>query len=218
MRVDLAQFEAVAFLLADLLAAESLQPGAAVPTGNTDAEHAPWGLFRCADDAGSESWLSVCVTDDDGLGARWSASPGERCPTSPRGAPRPVAWPTRRRSRPRWRPGSPSATPPRSRTRSRPPGWPPGWPSTLDSRSSIPAFAGRGYAVAVDQPGSGPILLEGPAFTGTRMGSPDCRPAPGLSQHTAQICHELLGIDEKAFDALLEAGTVDAAAEESSGG
>jgi len=73
-----------------------------------------------------------------------------------------------------------------------------------------PAFAGRGYAVEVDQPGSGPILLEGPAFTGTRMGSPTCRPAPGLSQHTRQICHELLGMDENAFDALLDAGIVDA--------
>jgi crotonobetainyl-CoA:carnitine CoA-transferase CaiB-like acyl-CoA transferase len=71
------------------------------------------------------------------------------------------------------------------------------------------AFAGRGYPVEIDQPGSGPIILEGPAFTGTRIGSPDCRPAPGLSQHTEQVCHEVLGMDEIAFEALLEAGTVD---------
>ena len=35
-----------------------------------------------------------------------------------------------------------------------------------------PAFVGRGYPVAVEQPGSGPLVLEGPALTGSRMGSP----------------------------------------------
>jgi crotonobetainyl-CoA:carnitine CoA-transferase CaiB-like acyl-CoA transferase len=73
-----------------------------------------------------------------------------------------------------------------------------------------PAFAGRGYAVEIDQPGSGRVILEGPALTGTRMGSPTCDPAPALSQHTAQICRELLGMDESAVQAMVEAGSVDA--------
>ncbi len=209
VRVDLAQFEAVAFLLADLLAAESLVPGAAVPTGNTDAEHAPWGLFRCADDTGSESWLSVCVTDD----AAWRALvdvAGGAVPDDP-------AW--------RSESGRLAAVPAVEASVA-------AWLSDRDAAQvedalqaagvaagvalhprlqvEHPAFAGRGYPVEIDQPGSGPIILEGPAFTGSRMGSPDCRPAPGLSQHTEQICHELLGIDEKAFEALLEAGIVDA--------
>ncbi len=217
VRVDLAQFEAVAFLLADLLAAESLRPGAAVPTGNTDAGHAPWGLFRCADDGGSESWLSVCVTDD----AAWAALVGVAGGAVP--------------DDPAWR-----AEAGRLAGRAEIEAAVAAWLSERDAAQvedalqaagvaagvalhprlqvEHPAFAGRGYAVAVDQPGSGPILLEGPAFTGTRMGSPDCRPAPALSQHTEQICHELLGMDEKAFDALLEAGTVDAAAADPSGG
>ena len=122
------------------------------------------------------------------LGRAGRASPGERCPTTPRGAPRPVVWPTRRRSRPRWRPGSPTATPRRSRTPSRPPGWPPAWPCTLDSRSSTRPSPGGATRSAIDQPGSGPIILEGPAFTGSRMGSPDCRPAPRpFATHRADL-------------------------------
>ena len=76
-RVDVAQFEAVSTLIGDLLLAESLEPGAAQPTGNSSTEHAPWGLFRCADDgAGSESWLALCVTDGPRRGKRSSGLPG----------------------------------------------------------------------------------------------------------------------------------------------
>ena len=209
VRVDLAQFEAVAFLLADLLAAESLRPGAAVPTGNTDSEHAPWGLFRCADDGGAESWLSVCVTDDDSWGALVEAAQGA-VPDEPAWRSevgRLAAVPAIEAAVATWLADEDAA---QVEDALQAAGVAAG--VALHPRLQVehPAFAGRGYAVEVDQPGSGPILLEGPAFTGTRMGSPACRPAPGLSQHTRQICHELLGMDENAFDALLDAGIVDA--------
>jgi crotonobetainyl-CoA:carnitine CoA-transferase CaiB-like acyl-CoA transferase len=209
VRVDLAQFEAVAFLLADLLAAESLVPGAAVPIGNTDAEHAPWGLYRCADDGGSESWLSVCVTDDRAWRALVDVA-GGALPDDP-------AWRSEsgrldasaavEAALAAWLIDQDAA---RVEDALQAAGVAAG--VALHPRLQVehPAFAGRGYPVEIDQPGSGPIILEGPAFTGSRMGSPDCRPAPGLSQHTEQICHDLLGIDEKAFEALLEAATVDA--------
>jgi crotonobetainyl-CoA:carnitine CoA-transferase CaiB-like acyl-CoA transferase len=207
--VDLAQFETVSFLLGDVLMAESLAPGSAVPTGNTDAEHAPWGLFRCADDAGSESWIAVCVTDD----RAWSAlvdTAGGAVPDDPS-----------------WRSGAgrlAAAVEIEAVVAA--------WLRDQDARSveehlqavgvaagvalhprlqvEHPAFAGRGYAVEIDQPGSGRVILEGPALTGTRMGSPTCDPAPALSQHTAQICRELLGMDESAVQAMVEAGSVDA--------
>jgi crotonobetainyl-CoA:carnitine CoA-transferase CaiB-like acyl-CoA transferase len=216
-RVDLAQFETVSLLLGDLLIAESLDAGSAVPTGNTDAEHAPWGLFRCADDAGSESWLAVCVTDD----RSWSAlvataggaiadDPSWRTVSGRLGAVAEIE-----RALATWTRGRGARE---LEERLQAVGVAAG--VALHPRPQVehPAFAGRGYAIEIDQPGSGPLLLEGPAFTGSRMGSPSCDPAPALSQHTAQLCHDLLGMDETAVQALVEAGTVDAPPAKPSGG
>lgn len=207
-RVDLAQFETVSFLLGDILMLESLTAGAAVPVGNTDAEHAPWGLFRAADDAGSENWLSVCITDD----ASWRALlevAGGAVPDEP-------AWRSAE-----GRLGAASGIEPALMN----------WLRDQDARTveerlqaagvaagvalhprlqvEHPAYTGRGFPVEIDQPGSGPIILEGPALTGTRMGSPSCDPAPAISQHTAQLCRDLLAMDETAVQALEEAGTID---------
>jgi crotonobetainyl-CoA:carnitine CoA-transferase CaiB-like acyl-CoA transferase len=206
--VDLAQFETVSFLLGDILMKESLEPGTAVPTGNTDAEHAPWGLFRAADNGASECWLAVCVTDD----AMWS-----RLVATVGGA---IS------DRPEW-----ATTAGRLAARAEIEAAVAAWVADRDGLATEellqaagvaasvalhprlqvehPAFVGRGYPVEIDQPGSGRIVLEGPALTGTRMGSPTCEPAPALSQHTVRICEELLGMDAIAVQALIEAGAID---------
>ena len=75
-RVDIAQFESVAWLLGDLLLAESLVAGAAQPVGNRSSEHAPWGLYRCADDNAGESWIAVTVVDDRAWGALLDVAAG----------------------------------------------------------------------------------------------------------------------------------------------
>jgi len=216
--IDLAQFEAVSFLLGDLLMVESLQSGGAVPTGNRSDEHAPWGLHRGADDdAGAESWMALCVTDDRGWAALLEVAAGA-VPDEP-------AW--------RTRAGRLAAVDAVDAAVS-------GWLRDQDllavetrlqaagvaagvalhPRLQVehPVFAGRGYPVVVDQPGSGPLILEGPAFRGTRTGEPRCLPAPALSQHTAVICRELLGKDEREVQALVEAGAVDAPPEAAAGG
>ena len=216
-RVDLAQFEAVAFLLGDLLAAESLAPGSAVPTGNTDAEHAPWGLFRAADDAGVESWIAVCVTDDEA----WSAlvaTAGGAVPDEP-------AWRTVggrlaaaadiEQAVAAWVRGEDARA---VEERLQAVGVAAG--VALHPRLQVehPLFVGRGYPVEIDQPGTGPVILEGPALTGTRMGSPTCGPAPAISQHSALVCDELLGLGQDAFQALVRAGAVEAPPEETARG
>ena len=63
-RHESTQFEAVMGLLGDLWLAESVVPGSVRPVGNTRAGCAPWGVYRCADDHGSESWVAICVRDD----------------------------------------------------------------------------------------------------------------------------------------------------------
>jgi benzylsuccinate CoA-transferase BbsF subunit len=70
-------------------------------------------------------------------------------------------------------------------------------------------FVAHGYPVPVEQPGSGPLLLEGPAFQAARMGTPRCEPAPLPGQHTAEICRELLGLDDADIDRLVAAAAID---------
>lgn len=208
-RVDLAQFEAVQFLLGDLLMAESLQVGAAVPVGNANTEHAPWGLFRGADDAdGAEAWLAVCVTDDTG----WAGLVGLAGGAVP--------------DRDEWRTEAgrlADAAAVEAAVAS--------WLGDLDVeqieerlqaagvaagiaahpriQATHPVFVGRGYPVAIDQPGSGPLILEGPAFQGSRMGIPRCGPAPAVGEHSEQLCMELLGMSRSDVEALVASGALE---------
>jgi crotonobetainyl-CoA:carnitine CoA-transferase CaiB-like acyl-CoA transferase len=208
-RLDVAQFEAVALLLGDLLLAESLDPGSAVPTGNRSASHAPWNLFRCADDGAAESWLALTVTDDRMWQALLSAAEGA--------VPDREAW---RSERDRladaesveaavgsWLARLDAAD---AEARLQEAGVAAGVVVHARLQTTHPLYVGRGYPVPVDQPGSGPLLLEGPAFTGTRMGRPRCGPAPAIGEHTATLCRDLLGLDDEDLAALVEAGAVEA--------
>jgi crotonobetainyl-CoA:carnitine CoA-transferase CaiB-like acyl-CoA transferase len=215
-RVDLAQFEALSSLLGDVLLAESLEPGAAQPLGNRSAEHAPWNLYRCADDdAGSERWLAVCVPDD----AAWTSF---------------LALAPSSFDRPQWRREADrltdadqldadvarwlrSADAAQLESRFQAAGVPAG--QALFPRIAVehPHFVSRGYAVPIEQPGSGALLLEGPAFVAARMGQPRCEPAPLPGQHTAQICRELLGMDDAELAHLAAQGAIDPLLNASSG-
>ncbi len=207
-RLDVAQFETVIALLGDVLAAESITPGAAQPVGNRSAEAAPWNVYRCADDdAGPERWLAICVPDDATWKAFLSVAPGDF-------------------DRPAWssnsarlgdvegldaavsawlRPADPAALEERLQAA----GVPAGQLLSMKGHAEHIHFVGRGYPVPVDQPGSGPLLLEGPAFVASGMGVPRCDPAPMPGQHTAEICRELLGLDDAAIAELVAAGAID---------
>ncbi len=204
-RVDLAQIEAVSFLLGDLLMAESLTPGAAVPTGNTDPDHAPWGVYRCADNP-AEGWLAVCVSDDHAWLRLLEVAAGA-VPDVPE-------WRTEA-GRVAARAALDTAID--------------SWLGETDARSieaalqaagvaagvvvhprllvDHPAF--EGFAEPVDQPGNGTLLLEGAAFTGSRIGRPRVSPAPAFGQDTRAICSELLGLTDAEIDALAAAGVLE---------
>ncbi len=207
-RLDLAQFEAVSALLGDLLLAESLDPGAAEPVGNRSDEHAPWNLFRCADDdSGAERWLALCVPDDASWAAFLTVAPAEL-------------------DRPGWRQEA-GRLAERAAIEAAVAHWLRGQDAgvmdvTLQA-AGVPAgdvlfprtqaehvhFVGRGYPIPVEQPGAGPLLLEGPAFTGSRMGPPRCEPAPLMGQHTVEICRDLLGLDDAEIARLVGTGALD---------
>ena len=61
----------------------------------------------------------------------------------------------------------------------------------------------------MDQPGLGPMWLEGPAYRATGMPDPIVAPAPGLGQHTREIAGDLLGLTTGEIDALLARGVLE---------
>ena len=207
-RIDIAQFEVVAGLLGDLLLGESLQSGSAQPRGNGSDRHAPWGLFRCCDDEGSESWLALCVTSD----AAWSALVAVAAGAID--------------DRPAWRTEAGRLADVDAVEAAVA-----AWLVTRDAgeseaalqaagvatgqvlhpriQATHPHFRARSWPVAVEQPGSGAVMFEGAAFVGTRMGSPRCGPAPLPGEQSAEILRELLGLTDAEIEALVAAGALD---------
>jgi crotonobetainyl-CoA:carnitine CoA-transferase CaiB-like acyl-CoA transferase len=205
--VDIAQFEAVATLIGDLLLAESLEPGAAQPKGNRSPDHAPWGLYRCADDETGEAWIALSVTDD----ATWRAL----LSVAPPGLDR-AGWrrqPERLADREAldeavgaWLRATDAG---RMEQALQVAGVPAGQALHPRLQAGHPHYVARGYPVPVEQPGCGSLLLEGPALTASRMGIPRCEPAPMIGQHTADICRELLRLNDDQIKALVDAGALD---------
>jgi crotonobetainyl-CoA:carnitine CoA-transferase CaiB-like acyl-CoA transferase len=85
-------------------------------------------------------------------------------------------------------------------------GVPAGMMMYMSDQPQDPHFRDRGYILEIDQPGVGPILLEGPAFQASRLPEPITDPAPFLGQHTRQICVSLLGYSNREVDLLVEQG------------
>jgi crotonobetainyl-CoA:carnitine CoA-transferase CaiB-like acyl-CoA transferase len=208
-RLDLAQFEAVSTFLGDLLLAESLEPGSAQPVGNRSTEHSPWNLFRCADDEiGAERWIAVCVPDDETWSALltiapaavglsgWSQEAGRLAEAEQVDAA--VATWLRDQAAPDIE------------ARLQHAGVPAGQVLFPRTQAEHLHFTGRGYPVPIEQPGSGALILEGPAFVAAGMGVPRCEPAPMPGEHTVEICRELLGLDDDAIALLVKAGALDA--------
>jgi crotonobetainyl-CoA:carnitine CoA-transferase CaiB-like acyl-CoA transferase len=206
MHLEVAQVETVVGVLADLIAAEGLEPGSVGPLGNRSEAGAPWGLYPCA---GEEQWVAItCRHDADwqGLVAAmgspdWAKDPalsavdGRRARAEELDA-RIGDWTTTQSK-------DAVAT---ACQRHRVPAAP---MLTGTEMTTDPQYAARGFAVEIEQPGVGPLVLDGPAFRGELMVGPDIRPAPDLGEHTRRIAHELLGLDDAEIDRLLAAGVLE---------
>ena len=190
--VEVAQVEAVIGVLADLLAAESLDAGSVRPLGTRNEQGAPWGLYRCE---GREEWVADHLPRRRRLGGAGGGDGlaglgGRRPPTPPpTGAGRP-----RTSSTPASGSGPPASTKEEVARRCQEAGCPAGPMMTARRHARERGLPGPGsFPTPLEQPGVGTISLEGPAFRGTSIAPVPPRPAPWLGEHTERICTELLG-------------------------
>jgi crotonobetainyl-CoA:carnitine CoA-transferase CaiB-like acyl-CoA transferase len=206
VHVEVAQVEAVTGMLGDLMAAEGVEPGSVVPMGNRSEGGAPWGLYRCA---GEEEWLAITCRDDadwQGLVAAMGSPP----------------WAThadyagvegRRAAADELDAGIGEWTAAQSKdavARACQAEGVPAAPMLTGAEMTTDAqYVARGFAVQIDQPGVGPLVLDGAAFRGARMAGPEIRPAPDLGEHTRRIAREQLGLDDDEIDRLLAAGVLE---------
>jgi crotonobetainyl-CoA:carnitine CoA-transferase CaiB-like acyl-CoA transferase len=218
---DVAQVEVIVGQLGDVLAAESVSPGSTVPVGNRGPD-APWGVYPCAPldvDGGAEGsvtedWVAISVRGD----ADWAAlvaalrDPGAGHPAW---VDDPAFATTAGRLAARdeldahlaaWTAGRPAdavaellqaAGVPAARL--------------LHPRvfADDPQLRARGALLALDQPGIGPIVVEGPAWRGPSLGSPIITPAPFPGEHSREVVAEWLGLDADAVDALVASGALE---------
>ncbi len=182
VHVEVAQVETVVGMLGDLVAAEAVTAGSVVPLGNRSEIGAPWGLYRCD---GEEQWAAITCRDD----ADWRGLVAAMGAPAWGGDPA-LATVDGRRARADEldeRIGEWTAT----RTKDdvaaacQREGVPAAPMLTGAEQVSDPQFEARGFAVRIDQPGVGPLWLDGAAFRGEHMVGPDVHQAPELGEHTA---------------------------------
>ena len=206
LHADAAQLESAIGLLGDLLAQESLAPGSAQPQGNASPRGAPWGCYRCA---GEDEWCVVSVESDAewaGLRAALGDPAWARDPAYSSAAGRIRQRAALDRELEAW-------------TAERPPrevmealqarGVPCGIVAHGGYHHGDPHLAARGYLIPLEQPGLGPIVLEGPAFHGSDLPEPLVGPAPLLGQHTRRIAAERLGLSAAEIEELVVAGVLE---------
>jgi crotonobetainyl-CoA:carnitine CoA-transferase CaiB-like acyl-CoA transferase len=206
LHADAAQFETAINMLGDLMARESDAPGSVAPLGNASPRGAPWGCYRCA---GDDEWCVVNVRSDDewqhlrtALGdPDWARDPGLDA----------AAGRAERRaeidsSLETW-------------TRARDPrevmetlqaaGVPAGMVAHARHHMEDPHLAARDYPQPIEQPGYGPLVLEGSPVRGSALPPARLAPAPELGEHTREIAAEWLALSNAEIDALIDAGVLE---------
>jgi crotonobetainyl-CoA:carnitine CoA-transferase CaiB-like acyl-CoA transferase len=207
--VEIVQAEMALNLLADLFLKESLDPGSVHPQGNRSPRGAPWGLYPCQ---GNQRWCVItCRTDSDWNGLvtamgnpSWAQAPELATSAGRRRHEdmidgRIAKWTSQLSDREVMRLLQAQ-------------GVPAGIMMYMSDQPQDPHLRHRGYVLEIDQPGVGPILMEGAAFHASRLPAPITTPAPFLGQHTREICVALLGYSEGEVDELIDRGLLTEAA------
>jgi len=204
--VEIAQVEVVINLMAEVFALAARDPSRAVAQGNRSERGAPWGVYPCR---GEQRWCVIACRSDAEWTRLQTALGWEADPTlddvSARRArhdeldARLSAWTSERSDR-------------EVMELLQAHGVAAGMMTYPSDQPHDPHLAARGYVRTLEQPGLGPVLVEGPAFTGTDLPDVVIGPAPRLGEHTREICAELLGLPAGRVEELVAAGALFAVA------
>jgi crotonobetainyl-CoA:carnitine CoA-transferase CaiB-like acyl-CoA transferase len=204
--IEVAQCEAVTGVLADLLAAESIEPGSVQPRGIHTERGTPGAMYRCA---GDDDWVAITCRDD----ADWAALAGLIGAPALAEDPRFATLEGRRANVAEidamvgeWTAGLDRFE---VADRCQAVGVPAG--AMLHSRDLMENehLVARGFPVPVAQPAVDGLVLEGPGFHATGMTDPIEAPAPWLGEHTEEVATELLGLDPAEVQRLVEVGVLE---------
>jgi crotonobetainyl-CoA:carnitine CoA-transferase CaiB-like acyl-CoA transferase len=208
--IEIAQCEAVVGAIADLLAAESVEPGSVLPMGIHTEQAAPGAMYRCAaEDDNPEMWVAINCRDD----ADWAAFCGVIGQPGLVDDLRFATFADRRAGADALDAIIGEWTATRNRfdiaDQCQAVGVPAGPMLTGADMIVNEHFIARQFPVEIEQPGAGRFTLEGPGFFATGMSFPIETPAPWLGEHSIEICRDVLGLDEDAIDALIAKGIVE---------
>ncbi|CAB4322616.1 MAG: hypothetical protein F2520_01745 [Actinobacteria bacterium] len=212
--IELAQCEAVVGSIADLLAAESIEPGSVLPMGVHSERGTPGANYRCAPDAdsgaGAEEWVAITCRND----AEWQALAELMGHAELGSDPRFTTLESRRANVAELDALIGAWTIEHNRfdvaDRCQAAGIPAGPMVTSLDMMNHPHFVERGFPVHIEQPGVvGPVIFEGPAFHATGMTDPFEGPAPWLGEHTIAIATEVLGMSADEVDELIAKGVLE---------
>jgi crotonobetainyl-CoA:carnitine CoA-transferase CaiB-like acyl-CoA transferase len=204
--IEVPQVETVLGMMAQFFLQESLEPASVQPLGNRNPQGAPWGVYQCA---GEERWCVITCRDDEdwsrlrkALGnPDWAAESAYdtvegRTAAHDQIDDRISEW-TR------------SLTDRAVMTTLQGHGVPAAMMAYASDQPDDPHLRFRGYLAEIEQPGVGPMILEGPAFGASDMDRPFIGPAPWLGEHTRDIAAELLDLDGEAIEALIAKGVLE---------
>lgn len=207
--LEVAQVEVVIGLLSDLLLKAAFQPGSVAPQGNQSDRGAPWGVYQCA---GDERWCVVTVRDNDDwrkLRAALGDPVWARNSDYETAAGRITARELLDRHLSEWTAAHTDREVTEILQRA---GVPAGFMMYASEMLIDPHLCARGYPQPVEQPGVGAMSFEGPAFHASSMPEPKVAPAPGLGQHTREICATLLGMNDAEVSKLIADGVLEESA------
>jgi crotonobetainyl-CoA:carnitine CoA-transferase CaiB-like acyl-CoA transferase len=204
--LEVAQVEVIVGLLADLMLKASFTPGSVGPQGNLSSRGAPWGVYPCS---GNERWCVITIRNDDdwrrfrtALGdpdwarvREYDAAPG-RIEARAKIDQHVSEWTSSRSDR--------EVTVILQRA-----GVPAGFMMYASDMPDDPHLLARRYPQPVKQPGVGAMTFEGPAFHASSIPDPIVRPAPGLGEHTREICRTLLQMDDAEVSKLVAEGVLE---------
>jgi len=203
--IDLSQIEATVSVLGAAMLSYAVTGNDPKPRGNTSAEFSPHGLFRCR---GDDRWIAIAATDQDQFRALLATLDIGSDEVSP------DTGLTERRAQARridsvigartiheehrelaarlQRAGVPAAP-------------------VHDARGMVendPQLAIRNHWVRIAHAEMGLTIYGAAPFRFSRTPAEMNVPAPRLGEHTAEVCRELLGMDESEVDDLMVAGVL----------